>query len=111
MKKPIVIDKPCSSLDMVPTISNLFGLAYDSRLYMGKDILSDSDPLVIFSNRSFITDKVMYNSKTKEITKLTEEELPTDYISTMNKIVNNKFLISESILDEDYYSYILSELK
>jgi len=111
MKKPIVIDKPCSSLDMVPTISNLFGLAYDSRLYMGKDILSDSDPLVIFSNRSFITDKVMYNSKTKEITKLTEEELPTDYISKMNKIVNNKFLISESILDEDYYSYILSELK
>lgn len=111
MKKPIFIDKPCSSLDIVPTLSNLFGLSYDSRLYMGKDILSDSDPLVIFSNRSFITDKIMYNSKTKEITKLTEEELPDNYISTMNKIINNKFLISESILDEDYYSYILPELK
>lgn len=110
MKEPIVIDKPCSSLDIMPTLSNLFGLSYDSRLYMGKDILSDSDPLVIFSNRSFITDKVMYNSKTKEITKLTEEELPENYISTMNKIINNKFLISESILDEDYYSYIPREV-
>jgi len=77
---------------------------------MGKDILSDSDSLVIFSNRSFITDKIMYNSKTKEIIKLTEEELPEDYISTMNKIVNNKFLISERILDEDYYSYIPREV-
>ncbi|MDU6262977.1 MAG: sulfatase-like hydrolase/transferase [Anaerocolumna aminovalerica] len=111
IKKPIFIDKPCSSLDIMPTLSNLFGLSYDSRLFMGKDILSDSPPLVIFSNRSFITDKVMYNSKTKEIIKLSEEELPEDYISTMNKIVNNKFLISESILDEDYYSYILSIIK
>ncbi len=110
MNKPIIIDKPCSSLDIVPTLSNLFGLSYDSRLYMGKDILSDSDSLVIFSNRSFITDKIMYNSKTKEIIKLTEEELPEDYISTMNKIVNNKFLVSERILDEDYYSYIPREV-
>lgn len=110
IEEPIVIDKPCSSLDIMPTLSNLFGLSYDSRLYMGKDILSDSDPLVIFSNRSFITDKVMYNSKTKEITKFTKEELPEDYISTMNKIINNKFLISESILDEDYYSYIPREV-
>ena len=30
---------------------------------MGQDILSDSDPLVIFNDRSFITDKVMYNTK------------------------------------------------
>ena len=110
MNKPIIIDKPCSSLDIVPTLSNLFGLSYDSRLYMGKDILSDSDSLVIFSNRSFITDKIMYNSKTKEILKLTEEELPEDYISTMNRIVNNKFLVSERILDEDYYSYIPREV-
>jgi phosphoglycerol transferase MdoB-like AlkP superfamily enzyme len=95
----------------MPTLSNLFGLPYDSRLCMGKDILSDSAPLIMFSNRSFITDKVMYNSKTKDIIKLTEEEIPKDYISTMNKIVNNKFLISESILEEDYYSYILPILK
>lgn len=107
IKEPIVIDKPCSSLDIAPTISNLFGLSYDSRLYMGTDILSDSNPLVIFSNRSFINDKVKYNSKTKEITKFTDEELPEDYIKNMNQIVKNKFLISESILDEDYYSYIL----
>lgn len=107
IKEPIVIDKPCSSLDIAPTISNLFGLPYDSRLYMGTDILSDSEPLVIFSNRSFINDKVKYNSVTKEVTKLTKDELPEEYIKNMNQIVKNKFLISESILEEDYYSYIM----
>ncbi len=110
IEEPIIIEKPASSLDIAPTLSNLFGLPYDSRLYAGRDILSDSSPLVIFSNRSFITDKVSYNSKTKEVIQFTEEELPVDYIKVMNSIVKNKFLISEKILEEDYYSYILDYL-
>jgi hypothetical protein len=111
IKEPIIVDKVSSSLDIIPTLSNLFGLPYDSRLLMGQDILSDSAPLVMFSNRSFINDKVMYNSITKEVMKLTEEELPEDYIKTMNQIVNNKFLISKSILEEDYYNYVLPKDK
>lgn len=104
--EPIVIDKACSSLDILPTLSNLFGLEYDSRLMQGRDILSDSSPLVMFSNRNFITDKVKYNSKTKEVTYLTEEELPEDYLANMIKVVKNKFAISVSILEQDYYSTI-----
>lgn len=111
MKESIVIDKPCSSLDILPTLSNLFGLAYDSRLLMGKDILSDSSPLVMFSNRSFITDEVMYNSTNGEITYLTEKELTQEEISNLNKVVKNKFAISTSILEQDYYSYLRSYLE
>ena len=106
MKETIVVDKPSSSLDILPTLSNLFGLEYDSRLLMGRDIFSDSDPLVIFSNGSFITDKVMYNSATREVIRLTEEELPEDYISIRNKIIKNKFSISQSIVKKDYYRSI-----
>ena len=54
MKEPVEVDKYCSSLDIAPTLSNLFGLEYDSRLMMGTDILSDQAGLVIFSNYSFI---------------------------------------------------------
>jgi phosphoglycerol transferase MdoB-like AlkP superfamily enzyme len=111
IEKPIVINKACSSLDIIPTLSNLFGLPYDSRLFMGRDILSDSTPLVIFANRSFIDDKVAYNSLNKEIIKLTEDKLPEDYIDKMNQIVNNKFLMSESILEEDYYRYLLNTIE
>lgn len=106
MKEDIIIDKPCSSLDILPTLSNLFGLEYDSRLLMGRDILSDVTPLVILSDRSFITDKLMYNSATKEIKKLTDEEIPEGYIKGINSIIKNKFTISDIILAKDYYSYV-----
>lgn len=106
MKEDIIIEKPCSSLDILPTLSNLFGLEYDSRLLMGKDILCDEPPLVILSDRSFITDKIMYNSGTGEIIKLTDEELPREYIKGINNIIKNKFTISDNILRKDYYSYV-----
>lgn len=105
-RETLVIDKPCSSLDIIPTLSNLFGLEYDSRLLMGRDILSKSDPLVIFSNRSFVTDKAMYNSKTKEVTNLSDKPLDEEYVKDINKIVSRKFVFSAEILDRDYYSHV-----
>ncbi|MEQ6391142.1 sulfatase-like hydrolase/transferase [Bacillaceae bacterium S4-13-58] len=53
---PITIEDPTSSLDILPTLSNLMGLDYDSRLLIGRDVISESDPLVFFLNKSFITD-------------------------------------------------------
>lgn len=104
MKKPIVVDKYGSSLDILPTLSNLLGLSYDSRLLMGTDLLSDSEPLVIFENRSFITDKVMYNSKAQKTTWLQSEDI--EYLKRMNAIVKQKFNYSQKILDNNYYKYI-----
>jgi phosphoglycerol transferase MdoB-like AlkP superfamily enzyme len=109
MKETIVVEEPCSSLDIIPTLSNLFGLEYDSRLLMGQDILSDAEPLVLLSNRSFITDKVMYNSETGDVTNLTEEVLPENYIRNLNKVIKNKFTVSESILKNDYYRYVFPD--
>lgn len=106
MDHNIIIEEPSSSLDILPTLSNLFGLTYDSRLLMGRDILSDSEPLVFFSNRSFITDKVMYNSATGEIINLTDDELHPDYIKNINAIIKNKFTVSKNILSIDYYRYL-----
>lgn len=108
MKEPILIEEPCSSMDIIPTLSNLFGLEYDSRLLMGQDILSDAPPLVFLSNRSFITEHMMYNSETGEAIRLTDQDLPEDYISTINKIIRNKFAVSKSILEEDYYRHVFT---
>lgn len=104
--EPEVIDKPASSLDILPTISNLMGLEYDSRLLMGRDIFSDSDPLVVFLNRSWITDKGKYNAATKEFTPFTEEEVTQEYIDYINSVVRAKFYYSTKILEKDYYAKV-----
>lgn len=104
---PVTVDKPCSSLDIIPTISNLLGLEYDSRLLMGRDIFSDSDPLIIFNNKSFITDKGKYNSLTKEFIPNKENEnkdISEDYINWISSIVDTKFYYSTRILETNYYS-------
>lgn len=104
---PEVIDKPSSSLDIIPTLSNLLGLEYDSRLLMGRDIFSDADPLIIFSNRSFITDKGRYNSKLSEFIPEDEAQVDENYIKRISSIVNAKFYYSAKILDHDYYDKVL----
>ena len=108
IKEPIEVEKYCSSIDIVPTIANLFGLNYDSRLHMGKDILSTSEGLVMFNDKSFITDRLMYYAPTQEITYLTKEEIPKNYVETMKQIVKNRFNISKGIIDLGYYSYLPS---
>ena len=52
---------------------NLLGFEYDSRLYAGKDIFSENEGLVIFNDRSFVTDRVVYKRKEKEIIWITDE--------------------------------------
>lgn len=110
IEEPIIIDKPCCSMDILPTLLNLFGFDFDSRLLMGRDILSDTDGFVMFINRSFLTDKVMYNSQTGKSIWLTEEEVPEDYIDSCKDKLNNKFKYSQKIMDLDYYKYICEEL-
>lgn len=101
--KPVVVDKSASSMDILPTLSNMFGLNYDSRLLMGKDIMSDNPSLIIFSNRSWITDKGSFNS----ITNTYKSSVNPDdqaYVNKINKEVKDKYNYSKLILDENYYS-------
>lgn len=108
--KPEKIEKPCGSMDILPTLSNLMGVEYDSRLLMGRDIMSDAPPLVIFSNWSWLTDKAKYNSKQRKLILEegeTEETVTKEYKASIAKEVNNKFTYSTKILDKNYYAKLL----
>lgn len=107
--KPVIIDKPCASLDIIPTLSNLFGLEYDSRLLMGTDILSDAPTLVIFSNRSWITDRAIYNSTTDKVDFTDGTIEDKAYVQKINRIVADKFKYSTKILETDYYRKVLPD--
>ena len=103
MEEPVYVDTYCSSLDIAPTLSNLFGLEYDSRLYIGTDIFADTAPTVIFQDRSFINDKIMYDANTNEVTLLTDEVVTDEYVEGCIQAVNDKFKYSSLIISEDYY--------
>ena len=80
----VTVDKVCNTIDVLPTVLNLFGIEYDSRLIVGKDILSNSEGMAIFADYSWLTDN------------------DNDY----SNVVNNKYLVSKNIMVYDYYRYL-----
>ena len=97
------ITKPCMAADVLPTVYNLFGIDYDSRIFTGKDILSDSFGIAIMRDRSWVTDKGIYYASSRKF----EGEAPDEnYVSNVNSLVNNRLNISKSIISTDYYNYL-----
>ncbi len=109
MEEPIVVDKYAESLDIIPTISNLMGFEYDSRLLMGEDILGDDyEELVIFSDRSFKTDLGTYTYSNDTFVPYDESTvISDDYVQAYKDIIDAKFQVSELMLETDYYNIIL----
>lgn len=124
IEEPIVVDAPCYTPDIVPTMCNLFGLDYDSRLYSGRDIFAENYqanqysncmPLVVFANKgkgnAWITAAGVYESSTKTFTpnegvELEDEE---DYVKRVHRLVAAKINYSKLILQEDYYKYVFAD--
>lgn len=96
------IEKYGMSMDVIPTIYNLFGIDYDSRLFAGTDLFSDKEGLVILGNRSWITNKGKYNSSTSSFT----GDDSSEYIEYINNIVQNKAAFSKGIFTNNGYKYI-----
>lgn len=103
----VKIEKTCSQLDFIPTLYNLFGITYDSRLFMGQDILALDEGLAFFNNRSWVTDKGTYFSSTGKFILKEGQSVSEDYVEKINKIVSNKINMSKLIIEKDYYKKVL----
>ena len=106
----ITVEEPVYSLDILPTVSNLFGVEFDSRLLVGRDVFSEKEPLVLWPDFSWITDKGTYNAKTGEFTLREGQEADRDYIDYIHSQVANKIRYSESVQELDYFNYISKAL-
>ena len=103
----VEVDKVGSQIDVLPTIYNLFGVEYDSRLIIGKDILSTEPGLAIFGNSSWVSDKGTYFASSGEFVSRDGSTVDDDYIKYMNSVVSNKILMSRYIMQYDYYRKVL----
>ncbi len=97
------INKYASNIDILPTLLNMYGTNYDSRIIIGKDIMSQGDGIVIFNDRSFLTNKGFYNETTN---KFIGNKVTNKYIKEKRELVYNKVNVSSLMLDTDYYKHI-----
>lgn len=102
------ITKYSANVDILPTILNMFGIKYDSRLIIGKDIMSDEEGIVIFNDRSFLTKEGFYNAKNNTFS---NTKIANSYINKKQIEVYNKVNASSIILNSNYYKRIDQELK
>ena len=104
--KNIKIETPTYSLDILPTISNLFGVEFDSRLLVGRDVFSDAEPIVLWYDYSWVTDKGSYNSETRKFTPAPGVEVDDAYVERIKNIVYNKIYYSREVQNVDYFNYL-----
>ncbi|MCR5804443.1 MAG: sulfatase-like hydrolase/transferase [Clostridia bacterium] len=121
IEEPIIVDTPCSSIDIIPTLMNLFGIEYDSRLFPGRDIfapvydvnsVNSSMPLVILpvnAGNSWKTQLGEYDCKTKEFIPKPGVTVPDDYVDNVNQLVKDKWKYSGYIIQYDYFKYIFEQ--
>lgn len=115
MEKPVKVEKVCSAPDILPTLLNLFGLEYDSRLIIGQDILdANAEGFVILnmlkSSHHFITDYGFFNFTTKKFTVAdgysVDPAALDQYVTQMRDFAYNVRKYSPYILDNDYYKIV-----
>lgn len=107
----LTVDTPTQSLDILPTLSNLFGFAYDSRLMCGRDVFSDQQPVAFWIDYSWKTEKGSYNASTGVFTPVEGVEVEDGYVEYMNSYVRNKFTFSKAVYGHNYFNYVNKALE
>ncbi|MBR0398859.1 MAG: LTA synthase family protein [Eubacterium sp.] len=104
--KACEISTPVSSLDILPTLSNLFGVEYDSRLLAGRDVFSEQEPLVFWNDYSWKTAEGTYYAEQERFIPAEGSDADDAYVQYINGIVSDKILLSDGILKTDYYEIV-----
>ena len=104
---PIIVDEPVFSLDILPTLCNLFGVEFDSRLLPGRDVFSDREALVFDGNYDWKTTYGTYiSSRGRFIPASEDTELPEDYIKRMQVEVSNRMKYCKNVLEYRYFDHV-----
>lgn len=98
-------DNYCSNIDILPTMLNLYGFDFDSRLFIGQDILSNNDGVVVFGNRNIVTKNYRYSNMKDSI----YGDISNKDIDILKNEVYMKYRISRLILENNYYNYLFND--
>ena len=109
LSENIVVDEYCSTADILPTLLNLFGVDYDSRLLAGTDVFSSGAHVAVLSDKSFLTKAFRYNAGTETVIPADESIPVSDELAEAYRLyVDSRFQLSGNILNSDYYAHVFS---
>ncbi len=103
------ISDPTYSLDILPTLSNLFGWEYDSRLLVGRDVFSDQEPLVVWNNHSWMTSWGRYYAETGEFKPAKGANYTEEDIEETKAHVNDMIFFSEWAVKKDFFGILFGK--
>ena len=107
----IPVDTYCSTADILPTLLNLFGLDYDSRLLAGKDVFcGDANNYAVLADQSFITADFAFDTSTGSAGYFSadlDQAQADERIAEIQKEIADTFSTSSDILNSDYYAHAL----
>ena len=107
---PIIIDTPTMSIDLLPTLLNLFGIEYDSRLLPGRDVFSDAMPLYFNAGYDWRTDLGTYLSgQATFYPNDPDAEIPEGYVEAVRTIVANRINYCSGVLSSNYFRYLFGD--
>ena len=110
LSENIVVDEYCSTADILPTLLNLFGVDYDSRLLAGTDALSNGVHIAVLSDKSFLTKSFRYDAGTEAVIPADESIVISDeQLEAYRLYVDNKFQMSSNIVNSDYYAHVFGK--
>ena len=109
MTEPIVVDTLACCMDTLPTLNNLLGVKWDSRLLMGQDVFSDAERLVIFGSHSWMTELGRYNASARKFTPNEGAVIPDGYAEKITAAVERAFVMSRQILTNNYFKVIYTK--
>ena len=107
---PIVIDSPVFSLDILPTLCNLFGVKFESRLLPGRDIFSDKEAIIFDSGYDWKTDLGTYIASKNRFTPASEDvEIPDGYVERIRAEVKNRMNYCKGVLNCGYFDHVFGK--
>ncbi len=115
-------DKPCSELDITPTLLNLFGVEYDSRFLSGRDVFAENDvpgrvravtPLVSLYGSAYsdwVTDAGSYNAagsifrQTRDC--FADSSEITAYVRDVSQLVYDRYTYARKVMENNYFAVV-----
>ena len=107
----ITVEEPVCSLDILPTLLNLFDIPYDSRLLAGRDVFSDARPLVLWPDHSWRAACGFYDASSGRFTPQPGEQADEKELQRIHAVAANKISYCEGVRKYNYFNTLAPLVK